>query len=308
MSAPAPAPSGIQLPQVESAQIVVAPPAEGPGNWAGAPSACYSDGRYYLAYRLRRQVDKGRGYAVAIATSSDGVEFETISVLSKGAFGAASLERPALVKGPGGTWRIYVSCATVGTAHWWVDAIDAADPARFDAAARRTILPGDDRFAVKDPVVIFDGDKWMLWACLHPLSDPDATDRMFSRYAVSADGIEWTFEGDAFEGRPGLWDARGARISHVWRSGSDWCAYYDGRATAGDNAEELTGVAIGPDPGRLQAIGSQPCATSPWGSGSLRYLTFVDPGSGPARMYFEACLPDGSHGLFTQTFDSPSPA
>ncbi len=47
-----------------------------------------------------------------IARSDDGVSFETVTVLEREAFDCDSLERPALVVLPDGTWRIYVSCAT----------------------------------------------------------------------------------------------------------------------------------------------------------------------------------------------------
>jgi hypothetical protein len=288
--------------------MVVPPPAAGPGNWSGAASVCWADGAVYLAYRMRRPVASGRGYAVVVAVSRDGMHFDTIARLDREPFGAASLERPALVRVPGGSWRLYVSCATPGSDHWWVDAIDASEPSRFDPDRRVTVLPGDDEVAVKDPVVAWDGSQWLLWACFHPLSDPTATDRMESRFAVSDDGLAWTFEGDALRGRPGQWDERGARIASVVQVGSDWLAYYDGRATAAENAEERTGIAVGDHPGRLRATGRSSAAFSPWGSGSLRYVTL--PVGGPGldldgagrRIYFEACLPDGSHGLFTQEF------
>ena len=121
-------PSGASFPpapQPDRAQVVVVPPGEGSGYWAGAPSAVRSDGCFYLAYRLRRPVRDGRGYAVVIARSADGVELETIDVIEKDDVGAESLERPGLVQLPDGGWRLYVSGATPGTLHWWVDAIDA---------------------------------------------------------------------------------------------------------------------------------------------------------------------------------------
>lgn len=52
-----------------------------------------------------------------VARSDDGIDFETVAVLEKDAFGAESLERPALVVLPDGKWRIYISCATPGTKH-----------------------------------------------------------------------------------------------------------------------------------------------------------------------------------------------
>ncbi len=50
-----------------SHQVVEAPGA-GPGYWAGGPSATLAaDGTFWLAYRLRRPVGVGRGYANVVA-------------------------------------------------------------------------------------------------------------------------------------------------------------------------------------------------------------------------------------------------
>jgi hypothetical protein len=280
--------------------MVVPPPGEGTGSWAGAPSACYADGRYYLAYRMRRPTEGGRGYAVVIATSSDGVTFETVKVLQSEAFATSSLGRPALVRGPNGLWRLYMSCATPKNYRWRVDALDAADPALLDPSERVSVLPGDEQMAVKDPVVHWDGDKWLLWACCHPLDDPQATDRMTSRYAESPDGLQWSLGPDCISGRSGSWDARGARITEVVPSGGKWFAYYDGRSSVEENAEERTGIAVGDSPDHFEASGTEPAAMSPWGSGSLRYATVLALADDTQRVYFEACLPDGSHGLFTE--------
>lgn len=153
-------PQWLPRPSLESAELVVPPPAKGPGNWAGAPAACLSDGTYYLAYRLRRKAGNDRGYAVVIARSEDGIEFDTIGVLAKEDFGAESLERPCLVQLEDGSWRLYMSCATPNSAHWWVDAIDAPSPKEFDPAKRVSVMAGDDLTAVKDPVVVLDDRKW----------------------------------------------------------------------------------------------------------------------------------------------------
>src|SRR3954454_5185277 len=124
--------------------LVVAPADPGPGSWAGAPSALLVDGVYYLAYRLRRPVGRGRGYANVVARSADGVRFEPVATLEKDAFGAESLERPAIAVTPEGTWRVYVSVATPGTKHWRVDVVEAATPEGLADAARGahpTVLP-----------------------------------------------------------------------------------------------------------------------------------------------------------------------
>src|ERR1700685_2438077 len=106
------------LPCPEKARIAIAAPGEGPGYWAGAPSAAVSDdGEIFLAYRLRRPIGQGRGYAIGIARSADGEHFETIGQISKEEVDTEPLERPALVRTPSGAWRLYLSCATTGTKH-----------------------------------------------------------------------------------------------------------------------------------------------------------------------------------------------
>ncbi|MGV9380289.1 hypothetical protein ACWDRB_31020 [Nonomuraea sp. NPDC003707] len=55
------------LPDPDRAVVAVEPPVAGEGHWAGAPSAVAADGLIYLAYRLRRPVGQGRGYAVVVA-------------------------------------------------------------------------------------------------------------------------------------------------------------------------------------------------------------------------------------------------
>lgn len=194
------------MPQPDKSVIAVAAPGPGSGTWAGAPSAALgNDGEIYLAYRVRRPQPHGRGYAVAVARSGDGVRFETLLTIDREAFGAESLERPALVATPDGAWRLYLSCATPGTKHWRVEMIEAPHPAAFDARGSRVVLPGDEKSGVKDPVIIFDGDMWHLWASVHPLADPDQADQMATDYASSADGVTWTWQGTALSPRPAEW-------------------------------------------------------------------------------------------------------
>lgn len=293
------------LPRADAAVVAIPAPGEGPGFWAGGPSAVAADGGIYLAYRLRRPVGLGRGYANAIAFSPDGVRFEPVTQIGKGDMDTESLERPALVRLPDGRWRIYLSCATTGTKHWRVEAIDAAHPAEFDPRNRQVVLPGDVRKrAVKDPVITRAGELWHMLVTIHPLADPGETDQMTTEYATSADGLDWTWEGTALCGRPGEWDARGVRATSI-RSGEEGIAvFYDGRASATENYEERTGVAVGDGPAALLATsapGAGPAAFSPHAGGGLRYLDIVDlPGQGH-RLYYELTQADGSHALVTET-------
>ncbi len=88
------------MPRPDHSAVAVPPPGTAPGTWAGAPSAIRSNGDFYLAYRLRRPLGQGRGYAVAVARSADGVRFETLLTIGKAEMDAESLERPALVQNP----------------------------------------------------------------------------------------------------------------------------------------------------------------------------------------------------------------
>ncbi|HXT89792.1 MAG TPA: hypothetical protein VN714_11120 [Trebonia sp.] len=181
---------------------------------------------------------------------------------------------------------------------------DAAHPTEFDVRRREVVLPGDVRKrAVKDPVIQYRHGTWHMWATIHPLADPLETDQMTTEYATSADGLDWTWQGTALSGRPGEWDSRGTRVTAVRFDGQSVTAYYDGRASAAENYEERTGVAIGADPVALiatSAPGTGPAAFSPHGSGGLRYLDLVDLPDGRTRLYYEMAQPDGSHALVTE--------
>ena len=125
--------NALPRPRPDASRVVVPAPGDGPGYWAGGPSAVAGRGRDLLA---RLPACAGRsvpaeGYANVVARSEDGDEFETVTVLEREEFGSDSLERPALVAAGDGTWKLYVSCATPGTDHWRVDVLDADAPSEF---------------------------------------------------------------------------------------------------------------------------------------------------------------------------------
>jgi hypothetical protein len=291
----------LPIPSPEAASVVVPAPGDGAGHWAGGPSAVLDgDGIFWLAYRLRRPIGAGRGYANVVARSEDGEQFETVAVFNREVFRCDSLERPMLVALPDGRWRMYVSCATPDTAHWRVDVLEAADPSGFNPSSARTVLPGDlATVAVKDPVIKLLDGQWHLWLCCHPLDRPDATDRMSTHYGTSPDGLAWTLHGPALQGTPGQWDQRGARVAEVRHVDGRWEAYYDGRASQEENAEERTGIAVGSVPGTLVALDGVTGAF-PGGEGSLRYVSAVDLPDGGIRLYYETSRRDGAHDLRTE--------
>jgi hypothetical protein len=266
------------------------------------------DGAVWLAYRLRRPVDAGRGYANVVARSTDGYDFETVAEVTSDQFESASLERPALAVGPSDAWRLYVSCSTEGSKHWWVEALGADTPERLGGGGRgRIVLPGDQATAWKDPVVSVDAAGWRMWPCRHDIIPAEDADRMDSWYATSADGWDWTLHGPALAPVPGAWDRRGVRISAVVppaSSGDGWVALYDGRATAQENWEERTGVAVGDGPDAFAAVGHEPIVAAP----SIRYVSPVQLPDGGWLVYYEAARDDGAHDLRVEYVPRPTGA
>lgn len=307
-SIPNPVPHLLPVPRWTDAAVAVEPPGDGAGNWSGAPSAVLVDGVHYLAYRVRAPLGQGRGLATVIARSPDGVRFETVVEITKDRFGAESLERPALVFTPDRRWRLYVSCATPGSKHWWVDVLEADSVEGLAQATRRTVLPGDEGHAVKDPVIVYSGGRWHLWASVHPLDVPAHEDRMTTEYYTSPDGLTWEHRARALAPRAGRWDARGVRVTAVFLVDGRWAATYDGRANAEENWEERTGIAYaapGSPEGVFTAQGQEPVARSPYGLGGLRYLSVLSTPGGGYRLYYEATRADGAHELRTELISPP---
>lgn len=290
----------LPIPRQVDAQTVAAPRDRGPGHWVGAASALVHEGAHYVAYRHRRPVDDGRGGDVIVArVAADGVPTELCRI-DKAAMDAESLERPALVVEPDGRWRLYLSCATTGTRHWRVELLEAASPDSFVTSGRRVVMPGDAHVAMKDPVMLHDERGWRAWICCHPLDDPDATDRMWTEFATSDDGIDWTLQGPALQPAPGRWDQRGTRVTSIIERGDTVVAFYDGRASAAENWEERMGVAVG-TPEHFAVVGEAPVAEAPGRYRALRYACAVDDGDRTA-VYYETGCEDGSHELRREWF------
>ena len=278
-----------------SAPAVVAAPAPGTGVgwWAGSSHAALADdGTYVIAYRVRTGA-QGRGSNV-VARSQDGETFTSVCTIDQDRFGAQSLERPSLVRTDDGRWRLYVCpAAPAPSKHWWIDVLEADDPAGLAEAEARTVFPGDENTGVKDPFVRRTPDGgWEAWICCHPLDTPDEEDRMTTAYATSAEGLTWDWHGTVLAPRPGSWDARGARLTTVLPDGR---AAYDGRASKEENWFERIGLArlSGNRPGHLEQTNDDAAVDA-------RYLDVLPLPDGGYRIYYEARLPDESHELRTE--------
>jgi hypothetical protein len=281
------------LPGSAPAAVAAAAPGNGVGWWAGSSHAALdTDGTYVIAYRVRMGA-KGRGSNV-VARSEDGETLTTVCTIEQERFGAQSLERPSLVRTDDGRWRLYVCpAAPAPSKHWWIDVLEADDPADLATAEARTVFPGDEVTGVKDPLVRRAADGgWEAWICCHPLDVADEEDRMTTAYATSADGLTWDWHGTALAPRPGSWDARGARLTTVLPDGR---AAYDGRATKEENWFERIGLArlTGARPGELEQVNDAAAVDA-------RYLDVLPLPDGGCRIYYEARLPDESHELRTE--------
>jgi hypothetical protein len=281
------------LPLMGKPVVAVGAPGLGEGWWAGASSAALDDdGSFVIAYRVRTG-HAGRGSTV-VARSPDGEHLTTVATLDQSRFNAASMERPAIVRTDDGRWRLYVcSASKPPSKHWWIDLLEADDPADLASAEARTVFPGDEHTGVKDPIVQRTPDRaWQAWICCHPLDQPDAEDRMTTAYATSPDGVTWDWHGTALAPRAGTWDQRGARVTAVLPDGR---AAYDGRASKEENWFERTGLArlTGRRAGELEQLGDDAVR-------DVRYLDVLLLPGGGYRTWYEARLPDLSHELRTE--------
>lgn len=281
------------LPGLGTPVVAVAAPGAGIGWWAGASTAVLDDdGAFVVAYRVRYGADGPA--STVVARSSDGERLTTVAKLDQSRFGAASMERPSLVRTDNGRWRLYVcSAAKPPSRHWWIDLLEADDPSGFSDAEVRTVFPGDEVTGVKDPLVQRTPDGgWRAWVCCHPLDQRDEEDRMTTAFATSPDGVTWDWQGTVLAPRTGQWDSRGARLTVVLPDGR---AAYDGRASKEENWFERTGLArlSGRRPGELEQIGDDPVS-------DVRYLDVLPLPGGGYRIWYEARLPDESHELRTE--------
>jgi hypothetical protein len=311
----------LPLPDPARSRLVVEPPGDGPGFWAGGPSAVIDpdDGLFYLSYRLRRPLGSGRGGVTRVARSEDGFTFTTIWEAGKDDFGTTSIERSCLVKVGIGHWRLYVSYVDPADGRWRIDLLEASSPDRFDPKQRRKVLRADDIDAegVKDPYVVRVGSAWLMFApygpraTIRPGSNEDelhrtvegnvfATGRILhpTGLAISADGVSFQWLGDAIApGGAGTWDRSVARVSTIVHIPPVFTVFYDGRTGEGDFYEDRTGYAVSLDLRSFTKVTvDEPAVASPHASGSFRYMDAVHlPAERRLFYYFEMARPDGAH-------------
>ena len=106
--------------------------------------------------------------------------------------------------------------------HWWIEALEAGRPRRARrrrarvafcrATRRRRQGPGDPAHATAGGT---------RGSAATPSTARARRTACTRAYADSADGVRWAWQGIALRGRPGTWDARGARVTAVLRRRPD---------------------------------------------------------------------------------------
>jgi hypothetical protein len=287
--------------------MLVAPPGEGPGHWAGAPGAFVDGDTIYLVYRLRWPRPR-RGGELRIARG-DGESFTTIWRARREDFTSPSIERCAIVR-DGRVWRLYVSYVDGVDGRWRIDLIEASAPDAFDARARRSALDADmaNALAVKDPWLRREDGRWLMFvsygerkrtrSAVHESGDALSTGVVKSEtgLASSTDGTRWKWEGKVLAAAASGWDRFTSRITTAIPSDGGWLGLYDGSATVEENYEERCGLVRSADLRTWERLGNGPLIGSAGGPGTVRYVESVSTGDG-LLFFFERTTRDGAHEL-----------
>ncbi len=250
----------------ERGETIIEPPGRSKGYWAGAPSVIHDniDNAVYLYYRLRQPhgaADSERGFEVRIARSEDGIRFHDIWRLHKRELGSSSIERSSLVKVKEGHYRLYVSYVDPVDNRWRIDVMEAADPASFNPRFRKKVLTALDRpgvEGVKDPYVMRVGDQYFMYfvyaeptgehdtSLLHGSGDVHNTGYALAStgIAVSTDGLNFRWVGNAIPVGVSGWDQYQARLTTIIPAGDFFFALWDGSRNVEQNYEEKSAVAL----------------------------------------------------------------
>lgn len=293
---------------------LILPPERGePGYWVGCPSVLLDDGRFYLTYRQRRPRGAAaeRGWRCAVAVSDDGVSFRDVWSVEKAELGTDSMERFCLQRDMSGGYRLYMSYVDPLDNRWRIDVLHADDPAGFQVSNTKAVLTADSTGTegVKDPYVWQIGPVTYLFAsCAERVAGLDpaahATADIYNvgatthptGMATSLDGVSFTWHG-AVLGTGSGWDRYQSRLNSIVPVGGGYVGFYDGSAGHEENYEERCGVAVSFDLAHWQRLSTeQPWVTSPFGTGSVRYVDalLIDD---TWWIYFEMARADGAHEL-----------
>ncbi len=304
----------------DDGQTVVEPLEPHPGWWAGAPHVHYDEAerRYYLYYRIRRPRghEFERGGEARLATSADGIHFETTWRMVKTELDSDSIERGCLYRSADGRWVLAFSYVDPSDRRWRTDLMTSDTPDGFRSQDRQKVFAAADvgLEGVKDPFVYTrDGKYHMLLSIARAAvsSDADAMHgggdaymtgliRSASALATSEDGLRWDFSGEILSPPDTGWDCYCTRLNSVIAVDGGYLGFYDGAKDSSENFEERCGVCVSEDLRTWQRLTLDASWVDwPHATGSMRYVNAIRIGD-DVRYYYEAARADGSHELRVQ--------
>ena len=291
----------------QQGQTIVKPTGRGYGFWAGGCKAFHDSetGKFYLFYRLREPLERGRGRRCGVAESDDGVHFREIWSAIREDFCANSIEVGCPVKDPGGEWRLYVSYEYAHGNYWRVDVLRGKSLAELDMQGRRTVLLPFDYglYFIKDPIVYLREGAYWVYAAVSPRQhfriEEDGTRVLVGHDAtmllISEDGLRFPRGRYVFEPDGQGWDGVRARINSIVPVEGGYAAFYDGGAGIYDSYEEMCGLAFSQDMIHFERLTrNEPWVSSPYGC--IRYA-YALPVEDKLYIYYEYTRPDLSHEL-----------
>jgi len=284
-------------------QVALEPDQNEPEWWAGAPSAVWAEGKFYLTARMREgHSPRGRrGYEVRILESSDGIHFTPIHHLRREEAGVPGFERAALVRVPDtGRYRLY-GCAPLERG-WGILKWDDADhPAAIDPTTARPVLCADypdDQFVhvtgYKDPVVLWEDGRWHMFVI-----GTDRVERVY--HFTSEQGEAWApaAPGPVMENRG--WHDFYTRPASVLPLPAGYLFVYEGSSLEWRDPvyNIATGLAYSPDLASfVDLTPDQPLllSTTPGHYHTWRYSQWLPVGE-QVFVYFEAARPNDTNEL-----------
>ena len=197
--------------------MVAAPaPGAGPGYWAGAPCAVLeADGTFVLAYRVRNGHDGND--EMVVARSDDGERLEPVATLDESRFGAHAVERrAALVRLDDGRFAHVCVLRDAGQQALVDRQLEAGTTSRGSPRpSTRSRSPATSTPASRTRSYAGRAGAGMPGSAATRSTSRARNSSMSTAYATSDDGLAWDWHGTVLAGRPGRWDARGARLTTI---------------------------------------------------------------------------------------------
>tara|TARA_B100001123_G_scaffold430924_1_gene551649 strand:- start:122 stop:1096 length:975 start_codon:yes stop_codon:yes gene_type:complete len=292
------------------------------GYWAGAPGWYWdkSDQVGYICYRIRRPrgIEPDRGGESRIAKTADFKTFEDVWSVHKDAYESASIEKSILRRGSDGVFRYLTSYVAPEDGRWCVTVNKSDNIESLDAGKTQRLFTATELGleGIKDPWILAENGKYHLFMSVaidtastkdssHDTLDIFNTGECISATALatSEDLDNWDYQGVILKPEgDSAWDKYCRRINSVLPLNDKYYAFYDGSEGHHQNYEERTGLAVSTDLKNWEILTpDEPCISSPYATGSLRYID-AQLHKDEIRFMYELTRANGSHEMRTTSF------